>query len=106
MVPLDDVRRMDLTQPGTLDVLGQQRPQAVLQRLGLDAASVGTEPRDQVVGLEQENHQIKAVRVQTPDGEKRIEGEHFISSMPVRNVRTSTFHAPGSESTSRASRIR
>ncbi|MDQ3520534.1 MAG: NAD(P)/FAD-dependent oxidoreductase [Gemmatimonadota bacterium] len=36
--------------------------------------------------LEMEDGRISAVRVRTPVGERRIEAEHFISTMPIRNL--------------------
>ncbi|MEX2048841.1 MAG: NAD(P)/FAD-dependent oxidoreductase [Gemmatimonadota bacterium] len=40
----------------------------------------------EVTHLEHENGRVVAVRVRTPEGEKRIAGEHFFSTMPVRSL--------------------
>ena len=42
--------------------------------------------RHEVTTLEKEGDRIVAVRARTPEGEVRIEGQHFISTMPVRNL--------------------
>ena len=42
--------------------------------------------RHQVTALEHHRGRIVAVRVDTPDGPQRIEGDHFISTMPLRNL--------------------
>ena len=39
-----------------------------------------------VTAIEQQEGNIVAVRAQTPDGEKRFEGAHFFSTMPVRSL--------------------
>ena len=39
-----------------------------------------------VAGLEVADGRVTAARVQTPGGEIRIEGDHFISTMPVRSL--------------------
>ncbi|MEO7966015.1 MAG: NAD(P)/FAD-dependent oxidoreductase, partial [Gemmatimonadaceae bacterium] len=47
-----------------------------------------------VTALEMKDGQIVAVRAQTPDGERRIEGDHFINTMPVRHLVRSIEPAP------------
>jgi protoporphyrinogen oxidase len=42
--------------------------------------------RHHVTAVEQEDDRIVAVRAQTPDGEVRIAGQHFFSTMPIRNL--------------------
>jgi protoporphyrinogen oxidase len=42
--------------------------------------------RHEVTALEHQDGRIVAARVQTPEGERRIAGEHFISTMPVRSL--------------------
>ncbi|MEQ1857436.1 MAG: NAD(P)/FAD-dependent oxidoreductase [Longimicrobiales bacterium] len=42
--------------------------------------------KHEVTALEHREGRIVAVRVRTPEGEKRIAGDHFISTMPVRNL--------------------
>ena len=42
--------------------------------------------RHEVANLEHRDGRITAVRVRTPEGPKRIEGDHFISTMPLRNL--------------------
>jgi protoporphyrinogen oxidase len=42
--------------------------------------------RHRVEGIETRDGHATAVRVRTPVGERRIEGEHFISTMPVRSL--------------------
>ncbi|HEV2130060.1 MAG TPA: NAD(P)/FAD-dependent oxidoreductase, partial [Longimicrobiaceae bacterium] len=42
--------------------------------------------RHRVEGIEMKDGHAVAVRVRTPVGERRIEGEHFISTMPVRSL--------------------
>ncbi len=42
--------------------------------------------RHEVTSLEMKDGRIVAVRARTPNGEVRIEGQHFISTMPVRNL--------------------
>ncbi len=39
-----------------------------------------------VTALEMENGRIVAVRAETPNGERRIQGDHFINTMPVRHL--------------------
>jgi protoporphyrinogen oxidase len=46
----------------------------------------------QITGLEMDGHRIVAAEVSTPDGERRMEAEHFISTMPLRSL----VHALGS----------
>jgi protoporphyrinogen oxidase len=51
--------------------------------------------RHRVVGLERRDGRVVAVRVRTPDEDVRIEGDHFISTMPLRElVRTCIPEAP------------
>lgn len=50
--------------------------------------------RHGVKGLEMEDGQIVAVRVETPEGTKRIAGDHFISTMPVKNLVQAIDEAP------------
>jgi protoporphyrinogen oxidase len=42
--------------------------------------------RHEVANLEHRGGRIVAARVRTPDGPRRIEGDHFISTMPLRNL--------------------
>ncbi|HJU88870.1 MAG TPA: NAD(P)/FAD-dependent oxidoreductase [Gemmatimonadaceae bacterium] len=42
--------------------------------------------RHQATTLEMENGRVVAVRAQTPVGERRFTGDHFISTMPLRNL--------------------
>jgi protoporphyrinogen oxidase len=42
--------------------------------------------RHQVSGIEVRDGRVVALRCDTPDGPVRIEGDHFISTMPVRNL--------------------
>ena len=42
--------------------------------------------RHEVTNIEHSGGRITAVRVKTPDGPRRIEGDHFISTMPLRNL--------------------
>jgi len=42
--------------------------------------------RHEVTHIEHSGGRIKAVRVRTPDGSRRIEGDHFISTMPLKNL--------------------
>ena len=42
--------------------------------------------RHVVTNLEHRDGRIVAVRVNTPSGPRRIEGDHFISTMPLRNL--------------------
>ena len=39
-----------------------------------------------VKGIEVDDQNVTAVNVATPDGETRIEGDHVISTMPIRNL--------------------
>ncbi len=50
--------------------------------------ALGAEVRMQhkVEAIEHANGRVVAVRVRTPDGVQRIEGEHFISTMPIRSL--------------------
>ncbi len=50
--------------------------------------------RHEATALELEDGKVVAVRVRTPEGERRIEGEHFINSMAVRNLVRSFDPAP------------
>ncbi len=50
--------------------------------------------RHQVEHLEHRNGRIVAVRARTPDGTRRIEGDHFISTMPLRNLARAMDPAP------------
>jgi len=53
--------------------------------------------RHHVSGLEYSNGRLTAARVQTPGGEVRIAGRHFISTLPVRSlVRSMGDAAPAS----------
>ena len=42
--------------------------------------------RHPVVAIERDERRILAVRARTPEGERRFEGEHFISSMPIKSL--------------------
>ena len=42
--------------------------------------------RHRVTGLEVTDGRVTAARLETPEGESRIEGDHFISTMPVRSL--------------------
>jgi len=42
--------------------------------------------RHEVTNLEHQDGRITAVRVRTPDGIRRIAGDHFITTMPLRNL--------------------
>jgi len=42
--------------------------------------------RHEVTNLEHRDGRITAVRVRTPNGTRRIEGDHFITTMPLRNL--------------------
>ncbi len=44
--------------------------------------------------IEHENGRIAAVRARTPEGERRFEAEHFISTMPVRSLVRAMEPAP------------
>jgi protoporphyrinogen oxidase len=50
--------------------------------------------RHQVTRLEVRDNRIVAVRVRTPLGDRRIEGDHFISTMPLRQLVQSFDPAP------------
>jgi protoporphyrinogen oxidase len=50
--------------------------------------------KHEVTNLEQVNGRITAVRVKTADGEKRIEGDHFITTMPIKHLVRSIEPAP------------
>jgi protoporphyrinogen oxidase len=50
--------------------------------------------RHRVTALELRGGQVAAVRVETPDGPVRIEGDHFISTMPIRNLVRALDPAP------------
>jgi protoporphyrinogen oxidase len=39
-----------------------------------------------VTALEYEEGRVRAVKVSTPEGERRFEGEHFITTLPLRNL--------------------
>jgi protoporphyrinogen oxidase len=42
--------------------------------------------RHRVRAVEMEDGRVVAMRAETPDGERRFEGEHFVSTMPVRSL--------------------
>ena len=42
--------------------------------------------RHEVTALELKNGSLTAVRARTPDGERRIEGQHFFSTMPLKHL--------------------
>ena len=42
--------------------------------------------RHEVVGIEMEGEKIKALRVRTPEGEKRMEGDIFLSTMALKDL--------------------
>jgi protoporphyrinogen oxidase len=48
----------------------------------------------EVTSLEHEAGRIVAVMVKTPDGPRRIQGDHFISTMPLRNLARALDPAP------------
>jgi protoporphyrinogen oxidase len=50
--------------------------------------------RHDVTALEHRAGRIAAVTVNTPDGPRRIEGDHFISTMPLRNLARALEPAP------------
>jgi protoporphyrinogen oxidase len=50
-----------------------------------------------VVGVSVESGRVRALRVRTPAGEEWIEGDHFISTMPIRNLIESIEPAPEPE---------
>jgi protoporphyrinogen oxidase len=51
----------------------------------------------EVTGIEHVDGRIVAVRVQTPAGSRRIEGDHFVSTMPLRNLARALDPAPPQE---------
>jgi protoporphyrinogen oxidase len=53
--------------------------------------------RHEVTHLEHSNGRINAVRVRTPDGTRRIEADHFISTMPLRNLARALDPQPPAE---------
>ncbi len=53
--------------------------------------------RTKVVRHELEHGRVKAIVAQGPDGEERIEAEHFVSSMPVRSLVRSLHPKPPSD---------
>jgi protoporphyrinogen oxidase len=50
--------------------------------------------RHNVTDIEHRKGRIVAVRATTPDGPRRIEGDHFISTMPLRNLTRALDPAP------------
>jgi protoporphyrinogen oxidase len=42
--------------------------------------------RHEVASIEHRDGRIVAVRANTPDGQRRIAGDHFVSTMPLRNL--------------------
>ena len=50
--------------------------------------------RHNVTDIEHRKGRIVAVRATTPDGPRRIEGDHFISTMPLRNLTRALEPAP------------
>ena len=50
--------------------------------------------RHEVAKIEHCDGRITAVRANTPDGPRRIEGDHFISTMPLRNLARAFDPAP------------
>ena len=50
--------------------------------------------RHEVTNLEHRDGRVIAVRARTPDGPARIEGDHFISTMPLRNLARSLDPVP------------
>jgi protoporphyrinogen oxidase len=50
--------------------------------------------RHNVTSLEHRDGRIIAVQAMTPDGLRRIEGDHFISTMPLRNLTRALDPAP------------
>ena len=50
--------------------------------------------RHEVTNLEYRGRRIVALRVNTPQGPRRIEGDHFISTMPLRNLTRALDPAP------------
>jgi protoporphyrinogen oxidase len=53
--------------------------------------------RHEVTSLEHRDGRIVAVRANTPGGPRRIEGDHFISTMPLRNLARAFDPAPPTE---------
>ena len=62
--------------------------------------------RHEVTCIEHENGRAVAVRVATPAGERRIAGEHFISTMPVRSLVRALDPQPGPAITEAAEGLR
>ena len=50
--------------------------------------------RHEVSAIETEGERIVAVRARTPEGERRIAGDHFMSTMPIRNLIRALDPAP------------
>ena len=50
--------------------------------------------KHEVTALEMHNGSLKAVRAATPDGERRFEGQHFFSTMPLKHLVRSITPAP------------
>jgi protoporphyrinogen oxidase len=53
--------------------------------------------KHRVEGLEMERGRVVAVRTSSPEGERRIAGEHFITTMPIRDLVRSITPAPPPE---------
>ncbi|MEW5931366.1 MAG: NAD(P)/FAD-dependent oxidoreductase [Gemmatimonadota bacterium] len=53
--------------------------------------------RHEVRGLHVEDGRVVAVEAETPEGTRRIEGEHFVSTMPVRSLVRALRPAPPDE---------
>jgi protoporphyrinogen oxidase len=53
--------------------------------------------RHEVTAIEHRDGRIVAVRANTPDGPRRIEGDHFVSTMPLRNLSRAFDPAPPPE---------
>jgi protoporphyrinogen oxidase len=53
--------------------------------------------KHEVTALELNNGSLVAVRAKTPTGERRIEGQHFFSTMPIRHLVRAFEPAPPSE---------
>ncbi|MBK6458512.1 MAG: NAD(P)/FAD-dependent oxidoreductase [Gemmatimonadetes bacterium] len=53
--------------------------------------------KHEVSSLEMKDGKVVAVRVKTPVGERRIEGNHFISTMPIKHLVRSFDPAPPAE---------
>jgi protoporphyrinogen oxidase len=62
---------------------------AKIQELGCDVLL-----RHEVTKLEHQGGKVVAARVDTPNGPRRIEGDHFISTMPLRNLIRSLEPSP------------